>query len=123
MIGANRRFISEHLGDGWLEINRLATWRGHNADMRSAATSRGLTVERHGKLMLFFNGEACVGSQLGMVTSMVSTSAVVIAKDKALTKRVLRQSGVSVPGGGKVLSRPISRGPPSWWVLGRGHGS
>lgn len=101
---ANVQFVHEHIGPNWLRFNRLESWPGHNADIRLAARRSGLRVERHEKLMLFFREGNCIASQSGMVTSLVSGSAVAVAKDKALTKHILSNAGIPVPDGLSVAS-------------------
>lgn len=96
---ANSEFVHDHIGPNWLAFNRLDIWPGHNADIRLAASSAGLRVERHDKLMLFFSGSQCVASQSGMVTSLVSGTAVSVARDKTPTKHILKSAGIPVPNG------------------------
>lgn len=100
MASANERFVLKHLSHRWLDTNVLRTWPGHSSDIRSAAAQLGLEVRRQGNLTLFFREETCIGTQHGMVTSLTASTAVRVAKDKSLTKMVLRRSNVHTPDGG-----------------------
>lgn len=99
MPSVNHRFIEGHLGHRWLDINLLRSWPGHSSDIRADARRRGLEVRRDGKLALFFRKNVCIGSQREMVTSLTASTALRIAKDKSLTKEILKRVDVPTPGG------------------------
>ncbi|WP_139827823.1 hypothetical protein [Nesterenkonia sp. PF2B19] len=97
---ALERFITEHLGPRVEELNAIPQAPGHQALLRRELAQRRITVREvspHNHVLLF--GGVVIGGFDRTMTSLVSSNARRVTRNKALTKRHFELQEIPVPAG------------------------